>query len=97
MPTISVFIRKDDLPKWQAVENKSQFLSDALNIGLTVIPPAIVKPKDVAKKTVGAAEGVVYKVKAVNELCEHFAAKGLCKHHKCPNSIFYPKNRGKLS
>ena len=30
MPTISVFIRQHDLPKWQALENKSQWLHDNL-------------------------------------------------------------------
>lgn len=31
MPTISIFIRKDDLPKWQALENKSEWLHSKLN------------------------------------------------------------------
>lgn len=30
MPTISIFIRKDDLPKWQAIPNKSEWLHNAL-------------------------------------------------------------------
>lgn len=31
MPTISVFIRKDDLDKWKQLENKSQWLHERLN------------------------------------------------------------------
>lgn len=31
MPTISIFIRKDDLEKWQRIEQKSQWLHDALS------------------------------------------------------------------
>lgn len=31
MPTISVFIRKDDLDKFKALPNKSEFLHNALN------------------------------------------------------------------
>jgi hypothetical protein len=30
MPTISIFIRKDDLPKWQSLEKKSEFMHKAL-------------------------------------------------------------------
>lgn len=31
MPTVSVFIRKEDLPAWKALENKSQWLHEKLN------------------------------------------------------------------
>jgi hypothetical protein len=31
MPTLSVFIRKDDVDKWKALENKSEFLHNSLN------------------------------------------------------------------
>lgn len=30
MPTISIFIRQHDLPKWQALDSKSQWLHDNL-------------------------------------------------------------------
>jgi hypothetical protein len=30
MPTLSVFIRKDDVEKWKALPNKSEFLHNAL-------------------------------------------------------------------
>lgn len=33
MPTISIFIRKDDLPLWQELENKSEWLSERLHEG----------------------------------------------------------------
>lgn len=32
MPTISIFIRNEDLPKWKALENKSQWLHDHLQV-----------------------------------------------------------------
>lgn len=31
MPKVTVYIRKEDYPKWQALEAKSLFISDALN------------------------------------------------------------------
>ena len=31
MPTISVFIRKDDVERWRALDNKSEFIHNALN------------------------------------------------------------------
>ena len=31
MPQQTVYIRKEDLPKWKALQNKSAFLSDALS------------------------------------------------------------------
>ena len=31
MPTISVFIRKEDVSKWKALSNKSEFLHNALS------------------------------------------------------------------
>lgn len=34
MPTISVFIRKDDLDKFKALPNKSEFLHNALNFNV---------------------------------------------------------------
>jgi hypothetical protein len=32
MPTLSVFIRKEDVDKWKALENKSEFMHNALNV-----------------------------------------------------------------
>lgn len=31
MPQVTVYIREEDLPKWKAVEKKSEFISRALN------------------------------------------------------------------
>ena len=31
MPTISIFVRKGDLPKWKALPNKSEWLHDKLS------------------------------------------------------------------
>lgn len=39
MPTISVFIRKNDLEKFKALENKSEFIHNALNAS-RIIPPS---------------------------------------------------------
>lgn len=36
MPTLSVFFRKDDVPKWKAIENKSEWLHR--NLAHTDIP-----------------------------------------------------------
>lgn len=31
MPSVPVYIRKDDFDKWNAIESKSEFISNALN------------------------------------------------------------------
>lgn len=31
MPTLSVFFRKDDVPRWKRLENKSEWLHDKLS------------------------------------------------------------------
>lgn len=31
MPQQTIYIRNDDMPKWKALKNKSEFLSNALN------------------------------------------------------------------
>jgi hypothetical protein len=31
MPQVTVYIRNDDLPKWKAIEKKTEFIHDALN------------------------------------------------------------------
>ena len=49
MPTVSVFIRKDDLAKWRAVVNKSEFMHNALDQLSTFDGAKIVLKEDVPK------------------------------------------------
>ncbi len=46
MPTISIYIRKEDLPLWRAVHRKSEQMHSWLNNGNTVYTDA---PKGVAE------------------------------------------------
>lgn len=44
MPTISIFIRNGDLPKWKALENKSEWMHTMLSEGLSESPVAETAP-----------------------------------------------------
>lgn len=46
MPRANIFIRKDDLDKWKTLENKSQFIHNALN---TIESKVIKTPQDAQK------------------------------------------------
>lgn len=52
MPTLSVFIRKDDVHKWKALEHKSEWIHNNLNsvfgsLADLAKKPIIKKPEDV--------------------------------------------------
>lgn len=71
MPTISVFIRVDDLPKWKALEKKSQWLHDRL----------IEKP--FRAQTLNEQVSTVKKIiNAPDKLCKHGADPKFCKFSK---------------
>lgn len=50
MPTISIFIRKDDLPKWKELEHKSEWLHMALNKKSWNGPPSDEQLEELSEK-----------------------------------------------
>lgn len=50
MPNFTIYIKKDDLDRWKALENKSEFISNALN---RVPIPNYKKTPSVAPRRVG--------------------------------------------
>lgn len=93
MPTISVFIRKDDLDKWKKLENKSAWLHERLNNTVYKDKDYIIKenPKiivehnpegDVAVGKLPEGGWGIKRTKPGYSLCKHGAAPELCKYAK---------------
>jgi len=83
MIQITAYLRDEqDLVRWKALANKSQFLHDALMVqdGLYKTPKigVIKTPKD-AEKAVSLIG------KGIKKTCKHGKYPGLCKVQGCPN------------
>lgn len=72
MPTLSVFIRVEDVPKWKALANKSQWLHDHLNAQAAATVPVKQKPMVDTPKQIPEPPG---------ELCSrHHVPLSVCAH-----------------
>ena len=89
MPQVTVYIRQEDLEKWQQIQKKSEFLHEALSTGLRAwkqvenvgdLPPRI--------KTKQDAEKAVKPETVTKGLCEHGQLKGQCLVPKCKFSRY---------
>lgn len=93
MPTVSVFIRKGDLEKWKALENKSKWLHEHLNVSdyglehakeLTQSLSTSTKLRqDLLNKSTLKQNPELFK--KIYKLCKHGADPKLCKHAKVIN------------
>lgn len=54
MPQQTIYIRNDDMPKWKALENKSEFLSNALNNSIPEFKEPIKAPVNIPGVVRGA-------------------------------------------
>lgn len=68
MPHANIWIRSDDLEKWEAIEKKSEFISEALN----GVPPSQAKESPLP-------DSVKERVERHRGFCQHGYAVGLCK------------------
>lgn len=74
MPQVTVYVRKDDLPKWEALKKKSEFIHNALNPVPTMVGGEVFEAKDGGKfKPIK-----VCKHGSDPKFCK-FAKKGKCK------------------
>lgn len=66
MPTVPVYIRVEDLDKWRALENKAEFVHNALNSSggavAPVVSPPITEPDEPKQEEVDQTEGLVLEV-----------------------------------
>jgi hypothetical protein len=88
MPRVTQYIREEDMDKWKAIKNKSEFIHNALkDVAFwtdgkhSMNTPGPVKELYDNKpiKTIEANEGVVLKPV---KLCKHNANPLFCKHAK---------------
>ena len=59
MPQQTVYIRNDDMPKWKAIEHKSQFIADALE-GLAPEPTQSQRPPLSNIPGITTADKIIY-------------------------------------
>lgn len=80
MPDVKVYVRTEDLDKWNAIEKKSQWLSVCLN---TVNPKGTAEFKMSLKPglVMDRATKIVYPVDVL-KACKHGADPKFCKHTK---------------
>lgn len=50
MPKVTVYIRKDDMPKWKAIEKKTEFMHNAL-IPLNSVQGTVDRVKSILSKS----------------------------------------------
>lgn len=80
MPQVTVYIRKEDLEKWEAVEKKAEFIHLSLNqkpinsLVERAVDLGVAIEKHTSKKVVK---------KHAEALCEHFQVKGYCLQKGC--------------
>jgi len=79
MPQVTVYIRKEDMPKWEVIDKKAEFISNALNDS-----PDKFMADEATRSYKAPVESVAEAlVKKKENLCEHFQTKGNCRYNGC--------------
>lgn len=78
MPTISIFIRKDDLPKWKDLDNKSEWLHNKLSSNFDIVNESLVKP--LLKENHRLGKAIDKEIR--NLTCRHGSDPKFCKFSK---------------
>lgn len=76
MPRVDIWIRKDDMSAWEAIEDKPQFLHTVLKGDSILVPRNIIKTPQDALKAVTALKPV----STSKKFCVHGHLLGECTH-----------------
>lgn len=94
MPRVDIWIRKNDLPKWESIKDKPEFLHNALSVRESYSALSPVEKKSVKEhisqipkviKTPQDARKSVEPIVKDSGVCKHGAISEFCKHAKMVN------------
>lgn len=74
MPDVKVYIRTEDLDKWNAIKKKSEWLHNALNGRLKHLE------KQLARLETSMVDSIIEPRITKLKLCKHGSIKGECMH-----------------
>lgn len=83
MPQVTFYLRIEDLDKWKNLNNKAEFIHNALNDIKTT--PAIVKPKPVTQSKIDSIKQLVPGMLTAADLAPKIEERGVCR--KCGNIL----------
>lgn len=74
----TVYFREEDLPKWEAISNKAEWLHEHLNTKEPVVNFIQHEPDSLDRDLARSME-----IKNISTLCDHFQIKGNCEIKGC--------------